>query len=123
MPAELGCVELGHFTDVEQVVVGRLLEGIQPEGPFPGEDGGAGFAPLPFGVAEVLEDAGGGMCIGQFLECLGGLHVIPGAVGGGSKGEEILGPGREECQPEAGDEWEDAVHARSFSSSSPRTAS
>ena len=74
---------------------GGLVKRVQPQGLFPGEDGLAGAAALPFGVAKVVQRAGGGLEGDGLAEGLGCLRVFRGTVGGDAGLEQCLGGGGE----------------------------
>jgi hypothetical protein len=83
-----------------EVLVGGFVEGVQPEGLFPGEYGVPSVALLPLGIAQGLERAGGGFERHGLAKCFGCLRVVRRAVGGDAGLEEGVGRGTDRSQAE-----------------------
>src|SRR5881296_3053572 len=56
-PRQIRRLKLGRFARKTEVEARRLVERIEPERLFPGENGRADASVLPFSVAEVLQRA------------------------------------------------------------------
>src|ERR1035441_7797599 len=98
VPCQFGGFELGGLAGKAEVLARRVVEGVQPQGLFPGEDSLAGAVALPLGVAPALQRPGGGLERDGLAEGFGCLRVVRGTVGSDSSLEKGVGGGSERSQ-------------------------
>lgn len=87
VPTKIGRLQLRGLAGILKVLAGSAVQGINPEGLFPGEDGGAYLSTLPLGVAEVEKGTGGGSLSGSFAKRASGAGEVIGVIGVGAFGE------------------------------------
>src|ERR1017187_1898596 len=98
VPCQFGGFELSGLAGKAEVLARGVVEGVQPQGLFPGEDSLAGAVALPLGVAQVLQRPGGGLERDGLAEGFGCLRVVRGTVGSDSSLEKGVGGGSERSQ-------------------------